>query len=92
MSRAALEEELNASGLEPALETERATYPRFVSQADIDAWLSPSSAYGSSLVERLSAADVARIASSLSATVEGSPRRPLNWPLSLLFVKLRMPS
>jgi putative ATPase len=92
MSRAVLEEELNASGLEPALETERATYPRFVSQADIDAWLSPSSAYGSSLVERLSAADVARIASSLSAAVEGSPRRPLNWPLSLLFVKLRMPT
>jgi putative ATPase len=90
--RATLEKSLEDSGLGPELEDERATYPRFVSRAEIDAWLSPSSAYGSALAERLGEAAVASIGSSLASAAEAASRRPLAWPLSVLYVKLRNPS
>jgi putative ATPase len=86
--RAELEASIGESGLAIRLDTERATYPRFVSRPEIDAWLSPSSAYGAALAERLGEASASRIASSLAGAAEALPRRSLAWPLSLLLAKL----
>jgi putative ATPase len=90
--RATLEGWLKESGLEPRLEVERATYPRFVARSDIDAWLSPSSAYGSALAEKAGQEVVARVAVSLASAVETASRRPLAWPISVLYAKLQLPS
>ena len=88
MDRAALEESIRSSGLAAEIEVEHASYPRFVSHQEIDAWLSPSASYGSSLLERLGAEEAARIAVALAAAVDALSRRPAAWPLSVLFVKL----
>jgi putative ATPase len=88
MSRAALEESLRESGLDPEIGSERAVYPRSLSKPELEAWLSQSSAYGSALAGSLPEAQVSRIASSLSQAVDKSSRRPMDWPLSILYVKL----
>jgi len=88
MDKAAMEESLHSSGLGAEIEVERASYPRFVSHEEIDAWLSPSASYGSSLLERLGDEEAARIAVALATAVDAFSRRPAAWPLSVLYVKL----
>jgi putative ATPase len=88
MSAAAIEESLRSTGLELDLRIERASYPRLVSRSDVDAWLSPDSAYGAALAERLGQAEAGRVGQALAAAVEKAGRRPVDWPISLFFVEL----
>jgi putative ATPase len=91
-ARASLEASFRESALDPEIEVRRDSYPRSLSRAEIESWLSPSSTYGSALAERIPEADASRIASALFAAVatEEKGRRPgRQWPLSILYVKLR---
>jgi putative ATPase len=90
-ARSSIEESLGDSGLDLSFEVERATYPRILSRPEIEAWFSPSSAYGEAIVARLGGEIVSRLASSLVDAAERSSRRPFDWPLSLLFVRLDRP-
>jgi putative ATPase len=90
--RASLEASLRESALDPEIEVRRDSYPRSLSRAEIESWLSPSSAYGSALAERVPEADASRIASALFAAVaadEKGRRRGRQWPLSILYIRLR---
>jgi putative ATPase len=94
-AREALEAALRGSGLDPVIELRRESYRRRLSKAEMDSWTSPSSAYGSSFAERLPVGYASRIASTLAAAAASSERgrRPdREWPVSILLVKLRLPS
>jgi len=87
-TRDSLETSLASLELGVSLDHYRSSFPRFVSPSEIETWLSTSSAYGTALADRLGGDTVSQIADSLGAAMDTQLRRPLDWPLSLLFVKL----
>jgi putative ATPase len=88
-SGAELEAALSRSPLVPRVELRRDSYPRRLGRSELEAWLSPSSAYGSALASRLEQDAIARIASVLSRECERASRP---WPLAVLYLAARLPA
>jgi hypothetical protein len=85
--RAEFEAMLGESGFICEIEARRDSYPRRLSGPEIESWLSPASAYGSALAQCFPVSDISRIGSALAS--EGAL---VDWPISVLYVKLRFPS
>jgi putative ATPase len=95
LDRATLDASITAAGNALGIEFEttilRTSYPRSVSRREMEAWLSPASAYGAALAKKLSPADLASVVSILVKAAEAL-RRSLDWPVSLLYVSARFTS
>jgi putative ATPase len=79
-------EAVSRSGLDMRAEIRRESYPRRLGRQELDAWLSPGSAYGSALASRFSAEDASRIVSLISREGERGSRP---WPLAVLYAIAR---
>jgi putative ATPase len=90
-TRDALEKSLKSAGLGISIDVERSSFSRLVSSAEIENWFSTSSAYGAALAERLGRDIASRMEGALSDSRDSLLRRPVDWPLSLLFVKQDRP-
>ena len=87
MDRKDLKAALVESGLEFEVTIRRESYPRRLARSRIESWLSPPSPYGSALAELFAAGDIAAIAEAMAA--DGAS---VDWPISVLYAKLRLPT
>jgi putative ATPase len=87
MDRRDLEAALGESGLDFEVTVRRESYPRRLAKSRIESWLSPASPYGSALADLFAAGDIAAIAEAMA--VGGAS---IDWPLSVLYAKLRLPT
>jgi putative ATPase len=90
--RESIEASLRETGLIVEMAVERISYPRTLSESELGAWLSSSSTYGSSLVERIPEARLESIVSAVSKAIGKGAGRTIDWPISLLFARLGGPS
>ena len=92
--REELEASLRDSGFEARLELRAESYSRYLSRTEMESWLSPASAFGSALAQRLPQ-DEQSIASTLLVAAENDEKRRgagRDWPLGVLYIRLRFPS
>jgi putative ATPase len=86
-SREELEGDLRSAIPDIELEVELASFQRFVDKATIEAWLSASSTYGAALAERLGDGFVSGLCAALESSSSVALRRPIAWPVALLFIR-----
>jgi putative ATPase len=88
--RESIESSFQRSGIPVSFELVRQDYRRRLTEAEISAWLSTSSPFGSSAAECIPAASLARISAALNRAAASG--REVKWPLSLIIAKLGLPS